>query len=193
MMKRTVLCVFVIGLLCACAPRAREYSAAVTGAPDSTAAAATGASEAALVPEVILQDPPARFAVPEGWEVASDADLYTLSRPGLDAAIEFVATGRIHPDYTYREELKALKASAERLYSEVETTYENRYYVLGDYSGIELIYTYAHAGKAERLTSHTVIFFEDGNEYDFALTAGEKAYPQAEQAFKGLLFSLELG
>jgi len=192
MVKRTVLCVFVIGLLCACAPRAREYSAVVTGAPDSTAAA-TGAGEAAFVPEVILRDPPARFAVPEGWAVASDADLYTLSRPGLDAAIEFVATERIHPDYTYREELKALKASAQRLYSGVETTYENRYHVLGDYSGIELIYTYAPAGKAGRMTSHTVIFFEDGKEYDFALTAGEKAYPQAEQAFKDLLFSLELG
>jgi hypothetical protein len=192
MVKRTVLCVFVIGLLCACAPRAREYSAVVTGAPDSTDAA-TGAGEAAFVPEVILRDPPARFAVPEGWAVASDADLYTLSRPGLDAAIEFVATERIHPDYTYREELKALKASAQRLYSGVETTYENRYHVLGDYSGIELIYTYAPAGKAGRMTSHTVIFFEDGKEYDFALTAGEKAYPQAEQAFKDLLFSLELG
>jgi len=58
----------------------------------------------------------------------------------------------------------------------VEVTYESRYYVFGDYSGIELIYTYTKPGQSGRLTSHTVIFFEDGDEYDFALTANEAAY-----------------
>lgn len=193
MAKRTVLCVLLVCLLCGCAPRAREYSAVATGVPEQTAGVAQGTNGPAITHEVVVKDPPARFTVPEGWSAKKDADLYTLSNPGLDATIEFVATGRIHPDYTYREELKALKASAERLYTGVEVTYESRYYVFGDYSGIELIYTYTKPGQSGRLTSHTLIFFEDGDEYDFALTAGEAAYIEAEQAFKDLLFSLKLG
>jgi len=193
MVKRTVFCVLLICLLCGCAPRAREYSAVNTGAAEQTAGVIKATDASASLRAVEVQEPPARFAVPEGWTAARDADLYTLACPGLDATIEFVATARIHPDYTYREELKALKASAKRLYTGVETTYEDRYYVNGDYSGIELIYTYTPPGQSGRLTSHTVIFFEDGNEYDFALTAGAAAYTQAEMAFRDLLFSLEIG
>jgi len=192
-MKKTVffLCL-ILFLLCGCAPRAREYSAIATAGqtPLMTQTASRGTSLA----NVQTQDPPARFAVPAGWTVEPDTGLYTLTRSGLNATIEFMAMERIHPDYTYKKELSALEASVKRCFADVEITYKNKYYVLGGYSGIEILYTYTPAdAQTGQKTSHAVILFSDGYEYSFVLTSETTAFLEGEQAFKEILFSLELG
>lgn len=195
-MKKTVFCLCLcLSLLCGCAPRAKEYPATTAaGVTPLSTLKSTDAGQAVSVPMVRTEDPPAQIAVPEGWTAKSDAGMHQLTRPGLDAAIEFTAAARIHPDYTYKKELSALEASVKRSFSEPDITFKNNYYVQGEYSGIEMLYTFipADAQKGEQ-TAHAVIFFKDGYEYDLALTCGTPAFIEAEQAFKDVLFSLVLG
>ena len=93
------------------------------------------------------------------------------------------------PDYTYKKELSALESSVQRSYADADITFKNNYYVQGEYSGIEILYT---ALQGEQ-TAHAVIFFKDGYEYSFALTSATPAYIEAEMALKVMMFSLVLG
>ena len=194
-MKKMVCCIcLTLCLLCACAPRAREYSAVATAQQTVPGIVPTQSkAQTVLMSEVQTKDPPARFTVPAGWSIAVDAGLYQLSRSGLDAYIEFSALPRIHPDYTYKKELSALKASVKRTVPDAEITYENGYLVEGEYSGIELLYTHISDAGREKETVHIIIFFEEGNEYDFVLTASAAAFVQGELALKEILYSLEIG
>jgi len=117
--KRIALALGLCILLAGCAPRAREYPAAATGqaTPPPTAGGAS----------VTLDDPPVRFAVPEGWFESADTNktVCTLKNPEGDLTIEFYALPRIHPDRTQKQELSALKNTVRRLYSDVKFDYDD--------------------------------------------------------------------
>lgn len=191
-MKKAVFCVFLcVCLLCGCAPRAREYSAIATSAQTPYATQTANPGEA--LDTVQIENPPARFAVPAGWTVKSDAGLYTLTCNSLNATIEFTATFRIHPDYTYKKELTALEKSVRRYYPDADITLRNNYYELGDYSGIEMLYTFFPAGSQTQQTSDAIILFRDGYEYSFVLTADTTALTTVEPALSSIMLSLEIG
>lgn len=187
-MKRIALALGLCILLAGCAPRAREYPAAATGqaTPPPTAGGAS----------VTLDDPPVRFAVPEGWFESADTNrtVCTLKNPEGDLTIEFYALPRIHPDRTQKQELSALKNTVRRLYSDVKFDYDDPAWMVSDKRGIECRFTGVPATSgADRESVHMVLIFAGGYEYAFTLTAPAGGSVAGERALSAVLLSLEIG
>lgn len=199
--KRILVFVFSMVMLVGCAPRANLYSA--EDQAQTTQDNLVAESENYFVDNdcdwkdieyVNWDNPKCVFRVWKGYKVCAEDGMTILTNESESVRMEFKASSRKYPDYTYKQELSALEEEIESIYFDVDIIDKNDYKQVYDNSGVSIEWSGKDPNlSGEEVYGHIMIIFSEGNEYYFALYAQEYDYHKEDVYFSHMYSSLDIG
>ncbi len=199
--KRFFLFVFITVMLVGCAPRANQYSA-----EDQAQATQDNVAENEEyyfvdndcdwkdMEYVKWDNPKCEFRVWKGYKVCTEDGMTIITNESESVRMEFKASTRKYPDYTYKQELSALQEQINSVYADVDIIDKNDYEQVCENSGVDIEWSGKDPNlSGEEVYGHIMIIFSKGNEYFFALYAREYDYVKEDVYFSHTYSSLDIG